>query len=531
MFAFIRKHQYALFCIVAVIGVAFFVFPDSRTRTGLPTSGTRPLNVLGTKFSADEVLSISQSAEILQSLIDRKGGQAAMFNDPMFQHYMKVSSIAARTEQMQQDDDAAPADFIINTAMVRVLAHQLGIDASEAEIEKRLQTLPAFQVDGKFSPSVWKQFIEIFGGEAGARRKAIYATIGDVILFEKLAALVGEKIPASSVAVNQAYTQQHQQITASVLTFDKKAFEEQTVTEEELKEWYDKNQDDPSLKTEEKRGLAYVLIAKASPEELKDLDEAQRTEKEREYKKLAAVFSERLVAEDRGDKTFEQIAVELKLEAKKVEPFSQEAPPEELKNKFTVLRLAFGLPAAGRSDLVETPEGYYALEVTEIQEPQPLSFEEAKETITTTLKKKKQDQAFAEHVKTVREKIQEGLTAGKPLAEATQEAGASEPRELPTFSQRKRLTNEPAAFEIQQAATKTEIGTLSEPITPRDGESSLLVFVAKKELPKDPKMEDDKKNLAAQQSLSAAQQPTANPIFMAWFNKKRDETDAGLNKR
>lgn len=529
MFAFIRKHQYALFVIVAIIGIAFFVFPDSRARVG-PAAAQRPLNVLGTRIPGDEVIEIKRSEEILQSLINRKGGQTNMFSDPMFQHYMRITSVAARTEILNDADDVLLNDFVINTALVRVLAKQLGISASQAEIEKRLQSLPIFQVDGKFSPSTWKQYIEIFGGEAGARRKAIYSAIADVILFDKLAALIGEKIPASSIAVDHAYTSLHEQITASVITFEKKDIEEPAVTEEELKEWYERNQGDPALKTEEKRGLIYVLIPRPNIEELNKLSETERAEKERTYKKLAATFSERLVAEDRAGATFEQIATELKLEVKKLDPFPRSTPPEELKTKFSFVRMVFGLPSAGSSDLIETPDGYYIAEVTEIQEPTLLSFEDAKETITNKLKEEKRDKAFTEHVKNTRQKIEEGLKAGKSLAEAAKEAGAPEPRELPVFSQRKRLS-EPAAFEIQQAASKTDIGALSEPVKPHLGDTSLLVYVAKKELPKDPKMDDEKKILAGQQALSASQQPTANPIFMAWFNKKRDEAEAGLNKR
>ncbi len=533
MFALIRKHQYALFCLVAILGIAFFVFPDSRSRSGVGGAGGRSLNVLGAKFSAEEVKNIKQSLGILDSLRNRNGDQFSQFNDPVYQHIIRAYSVASRTQQTNPDDENAPPDdFTINTALVRVLARQLGLNASEAEIEKRLQSLPSFQVEGKFSPSMWKSYIDTVGGEAGARRKAIYTALADTILFDKLVALVGEKIPASPVAVDLAYNRQHEQLTTSVVTLEKKEFENQEVTEEELKAWYDQHQDDASLKTEEKRGIVYTLISKATPEELKDLDDAKKTEKEKEYRKRAAAFSEQLVAEDRGDKTFAQIAAELNLEVKTPEPFTQKAPPEELKSKFQVLRLAFGLPEKGRSDLVEIPgEGYYAVELASIEEPKPLSFEEAKETITATVKQEKQDKAFAEHVKSLREKILAGLEAGKSFAEAAQEADAPAPRDLPTFSQRKPLPNEPAAFDIQQAAAKTDIGAVSEPVTPRAGDTSLLVYVSNKELPKDPKMEDDKKNLAAQQSFSAAQQPSSNPVFAAWFNKKRDETDAGLNKR
>ncbi len=83
------------------------------------------------------------------------------------------------------------------------------------------------------------------------------------------------------------------------------------------------------------------------------------------------------------------------------------------------------------------------------------------------------------------------------------------------------------AFAIATAAAKTDIGQISEPVPTADG--ALLVHVAKKELPKDPKMEDDKKAIALRQAMTASQTPESNPLFSAWFNKKRDQADASLS--
>ena len=44
-------------------------------------------------------------------------------------------------------------------------------------------------------------------------------------------------------------------------------------------------------------------------------------------------------------------------------------------------------------------------------------------------------------------------------------------------------------------------------------------------------MEDDKKSLALRQLMMSSQQPESNPLFSAWFNKKRDLTDASLSVR
>jgi len=531
MLALIRKHQYALFVVVLIVGIAFFVFPDSRSAQNSRFEGEdgRPMNVLGTEFQPAEVKSIRESWDILYVLGTGSGG-GFNFSDPMFQHLMRINAIAQRTQGATEQEQEKRRDFVVNTALTRVLGRQAGITASEAEINKRIQSLPRFQTDGKFDSSKWATFIDAFGGEAGARRKAIYTAVGDAIVFDKLVALTGPPAPRTTTELNLAYAAENQRLSTSIVTLAKKDFENPEITEDELKAYYEENKASSELKSEEKRSLSYVVIPAPKPEELKDLEETAKTAKQREHKKLAADFSERLVADDRGGKTFESIAAELKLEVKKAGPVTQDALPEALKDKGRVPAKVFGIVEVGRSEVEAGPDGYYAFEVTDIEPPQPLEFEAAREKITTTLKQKKQKEKFDEFVKTSREKIQGALTAGKSLAEAAQEAGLTvPPRDLPPFSQKKPLVGEPDAPAISASAAKTDIGQLSDPVPTAEG--ALLVYVAKKELPQDPKMEDDKKALALRQAMMSSQQPESNPLFAAWFNKKRDLADAGLSVR
>jgi hypothetical protein len=531
MLALIRKHQYALFCIVLIVGIAFFVFPGSQSASGNRFGGPdgRPMNVLGTKFAPEEITSIQQSWDILY-VLGTGSGSGFNFSDPMFQHLMRINSIAQRTQATSEEEQSQRRDFVVNTALTRVLARKAGVSASEAEVNERIQALPRFQTDGKFDPTKWGTFIDAFGGEAGARRKAIYTTVGDAIIFDKLVALAGPPPPQTATELNLAYAAENQRITTSVLALTKKEFENPEITEDELKAYYEENKEKDELKSEEKRTFSYVVIPAPKPEELKDLDETAKTEKQREHKKIAQQFSNLLVAEDRGSKTFDEIAAALKIEVKKAGPVTRDALPDDLKAKGRVPERLFSIVEAGRSELEAGPDGYYGIEVTAIEPPQALDFEAAKEKITATLKAKKQKEKFDEFLKTSREKLQASLTAGKPLADAVTEAGlTATPRELPSFSQKKPLTGEPEAAAISLAAGKTDIGQLSEPVTTADG--ALLVYVAKKELPKDPKMEDDKKSMALRQAMMASQSPESNPLFAAWFNKMRDQADASLSVR
>lgn len=523
MLAFIRKHQYALFVIVLIVVIAMFVFSDS-SKTNSRNFGEadgRPMNVLGTKFSPEEQEAIRRSGDILQAL----GGGTGGF-DPRL-HFYRMEALATRTQAMTEEEAKKRRDFVVNTALTRVLARQAGISVSEEEVNQHLQQLTQFQTDGKFDPVKWGTFIEAFGGEAGARRKAIYSAAADVILFNKLTALAGPFLDRTKTDIDLNYSDEYQRIVASVLELSKKEFENQEVTEQELKDYFEKHKGSEKLQSEEKRTFSYVFIPAPKPEELKDLDEAAKTEKEREHKKVAQALSNQLVAEDRGAKTFDEIAAGLKLEVKKAGPVSQNTLPDDLKAKGQVTANLFTLVEPGQSSVEAGTDGYYGIELTAIEAPKALDFDAAKEKITTLLKEEKQKEKFDAFVKSTREKLQASVAAGKSLADAAKEAGLTAvPRTLPSFSKRKPLTGEPNGSRIAATTSKTDIGQIGDPITLPD--SALLVLVEKKELPKDPKMEDDKKSIALRQSMMASQFPEQNPLFKAWYNKKREQADAGL---
>ena len=136
-----------------------------------------------------------------------------------------------------------------------------------------------------------------------------------------------------------------------------------------------------ALLSEEKRGCRFVVIPRPKEEELKDLDETAKVEKLKEHKRIAAGLSEKLVAEDRGNQTFEAIAKGMGLEVTAVDPFPRSQPPEALKERPQLVQLAFSLTGVGASEVREVSDGYAAIELSALEEPKPLTFEEAKERI------------------------------------------------------------------------------------------------------------------------------------------------------
>jgi hypothetical protein len=522
MLHLLRKHQYGILLIVAIIVIvafAFFYDPNYRRQAQGGMKEGRPLKVLDTTFPPEEVENIKQTYDILPLL-------ASGYGDSIIQHRFTMVSLSRQVVERDLDPKTAPKDFIINTALVRAQCRKLGIHASEAECDERIQSLPRFQdpKTTKFDPAAWSNFKNAYGGEAGARIRVVYAAVADTILFDKLFALVGHEVPPSKTQIDWSYATQYQIITAHVVPILKKNYENQEVTEEEIKKYFEENKESPELQSEERRSLHYALMAKPADEQLKDLTDAQKEEKNKEYKKTAKDFADRLAEDER--KPFAEIAKELNVEVKTTPAFTQSAPPEEWKSEARTVTAAFNIPEAGQAELIEGDKGYYAIEVAAIEPPKPLEFDQARGKIEKLLKEKKQTEKFTEAVAGARDKLKAELEAGHTVVEAAQAAGV-EVKELPPFSQMKPLKDEPNYRQILSAAATLDAGALSEPLNTPDGQ--ILVFVAKKELPKDPKMEDQKKAIASRLGGFAARRAESNPVFLAWFSdlKKRAVADMG----
>ncbi len=523
MLHLLRKHQYGIMLVVAVIVIvafAFFYDPNYRAQNRMTGKGGTGFNILGERVSTEEIEEIERSFGVLQSL--RSGG----FTDPAMQHLIGMLSVEPKVQEQEQS--RTPRDYVVTTALTRVEARRLGIAASDAEIEERVQQLPAFQTpEGKFDPERWSNYINAIGGESGTQKKLVYKTVGDIIMFEKLVALAGAPLPVSTTKVELNYLSGYQRVTGSVISFAEKDYENQDVTDDELKAYYEKHKDEPELMSEEKRTFHYTLIAKPKDEELKDLDETAKADKLREYKKTAAALADRLVAEDRAGAAFADLATSLKLEAKKAELVTRAAPPEDLKDEPRVLATAFAFHEPGRSEVIEGSKGYYALELAAVEPPATMDFDTAKEKVTKLVKAQKQEEKFKEATKEAAEKVKAALAAGKSIADAAKEIG-KEATELPPFGKRKPLTGRTDEQQILSAAITLEAGSLSDVLTTPDG--AILVYVAKKELPKDPKMEEQKKSLANMEK-SQEESPAGSPAFRAWFSALKRDAISGLAKQ
>ncbi|RYD38038.1 MAG: hypothetical protein EOP86_01935 [Verrucomicrobiaceae bacterium] len=512
----------------------------------------------------------------MQLMMQMRGG------DPLIQYINSLSSVGARFARKSRED--LNLDLAMNVAVLRTEAKKLGVEVDRKDLVDFVQTLPVFQTNNQFDSQKYESFLNSgAAGDRTNTERELYTMLRDVRTYQKIRDLIGGSFAPSKAEVDFQYASQHEITTAASALVEKAKLTPAAPTDADIQKFYDDEKakfektaaalaakqeppaaaPDPMVLSDEKRAVRYLLInmpqqpapvttPAPTAEDTSKLPEDQKKAKEEDFKKRmeehtaalakragdmkayeeaqkaaltkADLISNALVAEDRTQ-TFEEIVKANGFEAKTSEPFTRAAPPEDLKAQPNVVNEIF--TADSSSSVARTVpfpaspplQGYALFELIKVEAPAMLPLDQVKEKITEKLKATNLTTALKTAADTARTKILEGIKAGKSFADAAKEAGLTAV-EIPPFSSKKRpATDVKHALVITSQAATLNPGEVSEPQTVEEG--LLLVGVIKKELMKDPKMEEDKKSLATSNTVSSDSPFSTSPLFEAWLNARR----------
>lgn len=572
----LRKHHYILMLFVAVLVCVAFVFFGPAAKTG--NTNDRPfVTVDGVDYSDTDAKRINSQVSIIGRMMDQSS-RMSQYTDPLAKYHSVMSQVAAVYHRKSAQE--LDVDFVTNVALLRAQAKRLGVAVSREDLVKFVQTLPGLQTNGQFDSQRYEAVLNDQSmGSRDNNEREIFVMLRDVMTYQKIETLTSAIMPPSPAEVESQYAQEHTIITAGSVVV---ARDKQTAvppTDEEIQKYYDAEKikfektltpeaidgvtvpaaPDPSLLSEEKRGLVYLHItvppapaalpAAPQPEDTTNLPDDQKKTKEEEYKKKvedhtaaiakraeeltahdkavkelkaqAAKVSNELVAEDRGTRTFAEVVKDGGLEAKTAEPFVRSAPPGDFQSDPKGLNAVFMTPGDAReSQIAESTNGYLLFELTKVEAPALLPLDQVKEKITGKLQEEALTAALKTAAETARTKMADSMKAGKSLEEAATEAGLIA-TVLPAFSSLKPLAPEtPNQAIVSMQAAGLNPGEISEPQSVDGG--LLLVGVIKKELPNDPKMAEDKKALTEKLTQPASGLfSMPSPLFSTWFNHLR----------
>jgi peptidyl-prolyl cis-trans isomerase D len=330
--------------------------------------------------------------------------------DQLLENYRRQFGKMFSDELVQQLNLKQQAlDMVINRYIISRAAEDLGLAATEEEVQHAVLQYPVFQSDGKFEQNRYVQILRQsrLSPEMFESQLASDLSIQKVQEFIKRQAVVTEEEIGADFAFNKTLIQ------LAYVTFDPKDFENQVKPEvNQLNAYYQEHEQ--QYQEPQKRQFALVIF---KPDQY--LDKVKTTDAEvqgyyedhlKKYHTEAQVRARHILFKIDQDATPEQIA-KIREEAEKVlaqakkgtdfaelaKKNSQDAASaqnggdlgffarERMAPEFATA--AFSLPPGQISDLVRTPFGLHIIKVEEVRPEKTVSLDEARSEIELTLKK------------------------------------------------------------------------------------------------------------------------------------------------
>jgi peptidyl-prolyl cis-trans isomerase D len=392
-----------------------------------------------------------------------------------------------------------------------VLKHEalrLGIEPTEDEIFDALKENPMFQTNGVYDSAKYTVMSRLLLEPRGFTVDDLGDLVGDSLRLKKIKALLGSTVAPAESEIREAFTNLNQKTEAAVVRFKLDDFLAATqVPEEDVKKLYEERK--ASLKTDELRKVRYVAFVLPTTD--KPLEGEARAKALTDLQKQAEDFAVGMT--DKSAK-FDDVAAKQNAKIEESPEFSVARPPEALEASGEIAAAAFKLnQQEPNSDVLETPRGYYVLQLAGITPPRPLTFDEAKANLADALKHERAQEALNLKATDVRNKIEADLKAGKSFADAAQAQGVKA-EDFPAFSPKEPKTEPANSGEIMQTATELKEGQVSTAVPTADG--SLIVYVTKRLPIDEEQLKKDRANVV--EAISNGQRAA---LFQEWLKLRR----------
>jgi peptidyl-prolyl cis-trans isomerase D len=339
--------------------------------------------------------------------------------------------------------EALLLDDMINRKLVLQEAHRLGITVTDRELAEAIAKAPDFQLDGAFNKSHYLQLL-------GANRitpAEFEDEQRESLTLQRLYQVLFDSVRVSDAELEARYRMMREKINLQFIRLPLKDFTAAAqVSDEEIKKYYEQNQaslKEPAKVQVEYLAYPYVKFAggiKVTEQEIEQYYNENRDAKFRkpreaklsyislrvapevpaEKKAAVKARAERIVAEARAGKDFEQLIKEVSADAAQggggdAGWVTEGQFPEPLNKTI------FSLAKNQVSDPVEAPGGLQILKVEDLREGKTLTVKEASAEITqilTAQKAKKNAGAAAE-------RDHDKALSGIEFAQLERESGAT----------------------------------------------------------------------------------------------------------
>ena len=507
----LRKYTGLIIVVFVILFISFF-FLDTKSVRSLG-SGHPAMKIAGRTYSDKEFHTLGNSSLELTSNLARSGDFG------LYQFLMGLT--AGATSQ----NDAAEK-FFTSRMILRQAKEEFGVFPGDDEVSAYLKSLRVFAgPDQKFSPEIYRNFIEKGMGRLGMSEKDLRDLASDVLASKKINAIVGSGLSVDRDVIARSLALENQQITGYLAKLELTPFEDKIQpTEEEIKKCWESISD--SFTTDVRRKFTYVvatpvmppdIVEKDAPESIADAtasdevkEAAKKKKDEEKAQKTAALNEERRkkqleldaqvddflfnLAQQKGT-GFEELAKANGWEVKTTEFFARSSPPKDLGVKMrsstkdgTAVDQLFLIketsdPFSKISGAISVGENQWIVARIDGEEKsRPKTFEEARADARAQLISEKAIEAMKTAANEAITKIRVLLAAGKSFPDAAKEAGIAETKAFTSIVSTYRPDQASEPTNLFEASRSIDPGTIAEVITESD--RAFILYVAKREVVK-----------------------------------------------
>jgi peptidyl-prolyl cis-trans isomerase D len=498
----LRKNQKGLWIVIALLCIPF-VFYFSKSDLGRITN-----NDLGHIYGR----TVSQ-IEFQRS--------ARLFN--LARDLGMVTFLQGMIAGAQSQEDAY-RDFTWNHIILHHEADRLGLHPTVGEIAAVVKGLPVFQTDGRFDSKKYSEFAQNYLPSMGFGEAQVEELAGDQLTLGRLKEVVGVGAIVPETEAKENYERSYGKLSVAVARVNSEDLARTVqVNDEDVAKYYEARKTE--LKSEEKRRISLVTFA--LNEEQKKLTGKERVEALQKLADRANDFTQALL--EKGAQ-FDQVAAKFQLPVQVTGDFPKTKPDPFLSGNPQLADAAFALKLDDpNSEAHQAGDGFVLLHLVAVDEPKPLSLEEAKPKVVEAIKGQRVAELVAAKGAEAAQKLREALKSGTPLEAALQQTGLPTEK-LPPFA----LADPPATTVepgkppqpaspdipiVKGAVAELSPGEVSQFIPTQTG--GLLVVLEKRDQP-DPASYEKSKALFNTRALNNKREVA----FYEWMRERR--RDAGV---
>jgi len=396
MIQVLRKNQRVLMLVVAVLTIVAFIFLYNTTQLDELATIKNP-TIYGKALTS---LAIDRQVKNYQLTLAL--GQ--------FELLQKLGGTSP-------DQDRALTEFIWNLLVLQHQSRELGVEPTDDQVASRIKQVPIFQSAGPFDPLKYGQFVSEQLAPRGFTERQLEDVIRDSLRMEAIGKIV-EAPAAISEGELQSMARAFQPVSACFVKFERKQEADKIqISPEEVAAIHQQNQ--AALMTEETREAQCVVFQLPANSKL------EGKEKVDALQKLANAASELTDSLAQGGASLEQLAQKAGAKIVKLAAFDRGGKPAQAtsapdeKTMADLAPAAFLVPKAGAaSDVVQSGDAFYIIEVTAVNPARPLTLDEARPRIEEQLRAQRAEQIFTADATSAANALRASVAAGKSFAEA-----------------------------------------------------------------------------------------------------------------